>query len=176
MPFNKAACDSSSYNYASGRLDHQTYYASLDVDREDCNDTVLIPLFTQWFNLAVVRYGWLGGNPDRIESVSRLHTWDWPKHRVADVESEANANETKLHSGQISIPQLKTEMGIDPEDAAQQEADYYGITVEELKKRQLDVIYPLEKKPAGDESADELSARAFNRFPVKVNGNGAHHG
>jgi hypothetical protein len=24
MPYNKAACDSSSYNYASGRLDHQT--------------------------------------------------------------------------------------------------------------------------------------------------------
>ena len=25
MPYNVAACNSSSYNYASGRLDHQTY-------------------------------------------------------------------------------------------------------------------------------------------------------
>ncbi|OHB60789.1 MAG: hypothetical protein A2Y12_16095 [Planctomycetes bacterium GWF2_42_9] len=28
MPFNIAACNSSGYNYASGRLDHQTYYKS----------------------------------------------------------------------------------------------------------------------------------------------------
>ena len=45
MPFNKAACDSSDYNYASGRLDHSTYYGALDVDRGECDDLVLDPLF-----------------------------------------------------------------------------------------------------------------------------------
>ena len=28
LPYNIAACNSSGYNYASGRLDHQTYYKS----------------------------------------------------------------------------------------------------------------------------------------------------
>src|SRR5690606_37506695 len=37
MPRNKAAADSSDYNYASGRLDHGTYYDSLDVQRRDCD-------------------------------------------------------------------------------------------------------------------------------------------
>ncbi|MCE5340901.1 MAG: phage portal protein [Planctomycetaceae bacterium] len=35
MPFNIAACNSSGYNYASGRLDHQTYYKSIRVDQAD---------------------------------------------------------------------------------------------------------------------------------------------
>ena len=33
MPFNIAAGNSSGYNYASGRLDHQTYFKSIRVDQ-----------------------------------------------------------------------------------------------------------------------------------------------
>ena len=33
MPYNIAACNSSGYNYSSGRLDHQTYYKSIRVDQ-----------------------------------------------------------------------------------------------------------------------------------------------
>lgn len=174
MPYNKAACDSSSYNYASGRLDHQTYYGSLDVDREDANDLVLDPLFDMWFTLAILRFGWLGGNPDAVGPIARLHSWDWPKHRVADVEAEANANETKLTSGQISIPRLKAEAGIDAEDDAEAEAQYFGITVEELKQRQLDALYPPVQKPATAPPAGEpkpVAALLHNR----INGNGAAH-
>ena len=35
MPYNVAACNSSGYNYASGRLDHQVYFKSLAVDRAE---------------------------------------------------------------------------------------------------------------------------------------------
>jgi hypothetical protein len=38
-----AACDSISYNYASGRLDHQTYFIALDVERENANVLVVDP-------------------------------------------------------------------------------------------------------------------------------------
>lgn len=142
MPYNKAACDSSSYNYASGRLDHQTYYAALDVEREDCNDLVLDPLFDVWFDLAVVKFGWLGGNPDAIGPAANVHLWDWPKHRVADVEAEANANKTKLNSGQIFIHRLFSDAGMDFEDEAEAASLSFGIPVEELKRRLLDVILP----------------------------------
>ncbi len=33
MPANKARCDSSGYNFASGKLDHGTYYGAIDVER-----------------------------------------------------------------------------------------------------------------------------------------------
>lgn len=179
MPYNKAACDSSSYNYASGRLDHKTYDKNLDVDREDGNDQVLNPLFGVWFDLAIVSYGWLGGNPEAVTAAARIHAWDWPTHGVADVEAEANANRTKLESGQASIVRIKTDAGQDAEDEAAAEAAYFGISVEELKRRQLDAIYPPAKaeQPQQPAATDDVAAAISNRLgKLLVNGNGAHHG
>lgn len=176
MPYNKAACDSSSYNYASGRLDHQTYYASLDVEREDCNDLVLDPLFETWFAFAVIRFGWLGGNPDLITAGAREHLWDWPKHRVADVESEANANETRLQSGQVFVHQLFTDAGMDFEDELAKAAVSLGVTTDELRQRLLDVTYPPAQKPAATPAVNGHLDTAINRLVGKLNGNGAHHG
>jgi capsid protein len=145
MPFNKAACDSASYNYASGRLDHQTYYAALDVDRADCNDMVLEPLFSAWFEMAALKFRWFSG---RYEPGLAPHVWDWPKHRVADVEAEANANRTKLESGQIFLPQLYAESGVDFDDAIEHAAKKLRITEDELCKRLVDVTLPPPKQVA----------------------------
>jgi capsid protein len=137
MPYNKAACDSSSYNYASGRLDHQTYYGHLDVDREDCNDCVLDTLFSVWFDQAVMVYGWLGGNPDAISEAAKFHIWDWPKHQVADIKTEADAADKKLKNGSSSIAAEHIAAGMDPEDELQKEADFYGIDIQRMKQIKL---------------------------------------
>lgn len=142
MPYNKAACDSSSYNYASGRLDHQTYYGALDVERKDGNTLVLNKVFRVWFDLAIARFGWLGGDPDAVGAAARFHLWDWPKHKVADVEAEANANQTKLKSGQIFPHTLFTDAGLDFEDELDKASKTFGISVDELRKRLLDVVLP----------------------------------
>jgi capsid protein len=134
MPYNKAACDSSSYNYASGRLDHQTYYAALDVDRSDANDLVLNQLFRVWFDLAVMVYQWFDGQPESVGSQGRAHLWDWPKHRVADIVSEAKANDTKLRNGSIGIAALYSEQGLDFEDELIKMAESYGKTVDEMRE------------------------------------------
>lgn len=155
MPKNKAKCDSSQYNYASGRLDHQTYYASLDVERDDANDLVMDPLFDVWFDLAVVTFGWLGGDPERISSAARAHIWDWPKHRVADVESEANALETRLKSGQIGLHQVYSDAGLDLEDEIQAMAVTYGVDEAEIRKRLFDVILPPAKADAPQQGTQQ---------------------
>lgn len=116
MPRNKSQCDSSDYNYASGRLDHQTYYGTLDVDREDGTDLVLDPLFELWFRDAVIEFGWLGGNPDALSRGASNHAWDWPKHQVADLGAEASANDTKLKNGEKSLTRIYAENGEDLED------------------------------------------------------------
>lgn len=180
MPYNKAACDSSSYNYASGRLDHQTYYGSLDVDREDANDLVLDPLFNVWFDLAILRFGWLGGNPEAIGPGARIHLWDWPKHRVADVEAEANANATKLQSGQVFPHQLFTDAGLDAEDELEKAATFYGVDIAEMRKRLLDVTLPPPKQELGREPGAGLANRALayalmERAGVNGHANGVNH-
>lgn len=180
MPYNKAACDSSSYNYASGRLDHQTYYGNLDVDREDGNDLVLDPLFDVWFDFAIATFGWLGGVPENVGPGARFHLWDWPRHRVADVEAEANANRTKLESGQIFIHHLFSDAGMDFEDEVEAAAQSFGVPVNELKRRLFDVLFPPPKTETPTQSPLQEPAMAMllNRalqLPAKVNGNGVHH-
>lgn len=186
MPYNKAACDSSSYNYASGRLDHQTYYAALDVDREDCNDAVMDPAFAVWFNAAIVNFGWFGGDPRSIRLPS--HVWDWPKHRVADVESEANASQTKLKSGQMFHPQLFADAGLDFEDELTKAAEAYAVEPDELRKRLLDTVLPIpqqmvkpsDQKPIEPKPATPApAAAAVAALASRLNGhalNGAAHG
>lgn len=191
MPYNKAACDSSSYNYASGRLDHQTYYGALDVDREDCNDDVLQQMFAVWFDVAVARFGWLGGEPESVSPGARAHMWDWPKHRVADVESEANANQTKLTSGQIFLSKLYTESGLDLADEIASAAQAFGVGEDEIRRRLLDITLPVQPQggaPAeqpptdSEETVSEAVAAALRNLQrrqdllrPKVNGNGASH-
>jgi hypothetical protein len=139
MPLNKIKCNSASYNYASGRLDHQTYYLQLDVEREDCNDEVLDPLFDLWFDLALVTFGWLGGNPDAISIAAKAHLWDWPEHAVADIQTEATANQTKLRSGETFPSELYSKGGRDFEDDLEKMTrDYFGevsdTNIEEMRK------------------------------------------
>ncbi len=48
MPFNVAAGNSSGYNYASGRLDHQSYFKSIKVDQHTLGASVLDPILRHW--------------------------------------------------------------------------------------------------------------------------------
>ncbi len=184
MPYGRAAADSSDYNFSSAKLDLIVYEASLEVDREDCNDLVLDRVFSVWFDFAVTKFGWLGGNPDAISEAARVHSWDWPKHRIADVESEANANLTKLESGQTFPHLVFAEAGLDFDDEVAKAATSFGVTEQEYRKRLFDVLLPEALKPAApphagttkQAPASASAAIELRGLPVKVNGNGAHHG
>ena len=54
LPYNVAAGNSESYNYASGRLDHQTYYKKIDVDRHDLCTVILNPIKNAWIDEAIL--------------------------------------------------------------------------------------------------------------------------
>lgn len=157
MPLNKAACNSADYNYASGRLDHQTYYGATDIDREDCVDLTLDPLFDVWFDLAVAAFGWLGGDPRLIGDGARSHQWDWPKHPVADIKSEATANATRLQSGQVGLHQIYSEAGLDLEDEIPAMALTFGVTEDDIRRRLLDVILPAATQPVSDTPASNAT-------------------
>lgn len=133
MPYNKAACDSSSYNYASGRLDHQTYYGSLDVEREDCDDLVMDPIFDLFWQEASVIFGWV--NPDdSLENSCPDHCWDWPQHPVADVTSEASAADVKLKNGSLSLSSHYSEQGLSFDDEIERMAKDYGVSVQRMRE------------------------------------------
>lgn len=152
MPYNIAACDSSSYNYASGRLDHQTYFSSIDVERESCDACVMDRIFDLFWEEAVRVY-----NFNSPEGAIPGHAWDYPQHPVADVRAEAIANNFKLRNGSLTIPQVYADQGYDAEEQAQAAADYFGIPIEQYKQRQLDALFPPIPVPAptAQASSDE---------------------
>jgi capsid protein len=158
MPFNKAACDSSSYNYASGRLDHQTYYAALDVEREDANDLVLTPLFRLFWAESVLAYGW---NADPMQPP--VCSFDWPRHPVADIVSEANSNNTRLRNGSASLGQIYTEVGEDFDDRIPVMATEYGVTEEELRKALFNANFNASNQQASMGLVENLEAQTAAR-------------
>ena len=94
MPRNIAACDSSGYNYASGRLDHQTYNRSIEVERDDMGAVVLVPLLIAWVREAILISDFLPLSARMLLAKGMqimTHTWLWRSHEDADPVKKAKA-------------------------------------------------------------------------------------
>ena len=108
MPFNIAAANSSEYNYASGRLDHQSFFRSIVVRRKRLAETVLDPLFKAWLSemfhikafpgrlkQAMMPSGTLLGRARRATRAPD-HSWFWDGSEHVDPAKEAKAQEIRL--------------------------------------------------------------------------------
>lgn len=135
MPFNVAAGDSSDYNYASGRLDHQTYHRSIIIEQDYISRLVLDRIFDWWFDEAVFI-------PDYLPNINGLditdREWFWDGFEHVDPQKESNAQKTRIEIGTSNVPLEQAKAGIDHVKALAKEAEYYGITPEELQKRRLE--------------------------------------
>lgn len=93
LPFNVAALDSSSYNYASGRMDHQVYAMGIKTDRDHLERTILDRLLAAWVNEASLA----GVIPDGLPPFSEWDwAWVWDGREHVDPFKEARATETRL--------------------------------------------------------------------------------
>jgi capsid protein len=125
MPYNAAAGDSSTYSFASGKLDTLIFRNTVDIDRQDCDELTLDPLFAEWFR------EWNLADGDRA-SFTPLHQWDWPAHPVIDEVAHANAIDTQLKNGTITHRQVSTDGGHDYEEELRIKAeDTLGDATEE---------------------------------------------
>lgn len=121
MPFNVAAGNSSDYNYASGRLDHQLYFRVIEIERHQMEVELLDRLFHMWLGeyLSVTRG--VRAREVRLEDWPRQWVWDGFRH--ADPAKEATAVETLWNLGLLTDDQYLLREGIDPEEHyAQQES------------------------------------------------------
>ena len=128
MPNNIARADSSGYSFSGGKLDHLTYFVSVDVDQQDIDEDGLDSLFAVWFDEAVLRFGW--GVP---ADPSPKHGWDWPEQPVIDEVKHANANKTNLSTGVAVLRRIFAQQGLDYEEELPRMAEDYGVTVDEMR-------------------------------------------
>jgi len=123
MPYNIAACNSSGYNYASGRLDHQTYYKSIRVEQSHCETVVLDHILSGWLAEAVKVFA-LGQLDDYP------HQWFWDGHEHVDPAKEANAQATRLQSNTTTLAAEFARQGKDWETELRQRAKEVALCKE----------------------------------------------
>ena len=120
MPFNVAAGNSSGYNYASGRLDHQTYYKSIRVEQAHLETIILDRILLAWLDEAALIPGFLPSDAGPIASWS--HQWFWDGNEHVDPAKEANAQSTRLTNHTTTLAYEYARQGRDWEEALRQRA------------------------------------------------------
>ncbi len=120
MPFNIAAGNSSGYNYSSGRLDHQMYFKSIDVERSDLDVAVLGRLLVAWYDEASLISGYLPAGLPPLVDWSLAWFWDGREH--VDPQKEASAQQTRLASLTSTLAREYALQGLDWEEQLRQRA------------------------------------------------------
>lgn len=124
LPYNVAAGDSSSYNYSSGRLDHQVYHKTLGVDQSEIERRILDRLFEAWLAEAKLATDLV---PDGFDA-SRQWFWDGREH--VDPQKEADAQGTRLENRTTTYAREFARMGLDWEAELRQYAAEQRLLVE----------------------------------------------
>jgi lambda family phage portal protein len=121
MPFNVAAGNSSNYNYASGRMDHQVYFKSIRVEQSHITTTILDRIFAAWVLEARAIDGLLP-EPMRDDSWDWSHFWFWDGHEHVDPAKEASAQATRLQNLTTTLAEEYARRGRDWEAELRQRA------------------------------------------------------
>lgn len=145
MPANIARADSSGYNYASGRLDHQTYFKAIRVEQAHLEVVVLDRILAAWLDEAALIPGLLPAGLPPIAAWD--HQWFWDGHEHVDPAKEANAQATRLASHTTTLAEEYARRGLDWEEQLRQRAKELSLMNE------LGLL-----QPVGQESAEESDA------------------
>lgn len=116
LPYNIAACNSSGYNYASGRLDHQTYYKSIRVEQHSLATIVLDKIFLTWLAEARLVLGIASQLPNDFVP----HQWFFDGTEHVDPAKEANAQKIRLTSNTTTLAAEYARQGKDWETELRQ--------------------------------------------------------
>jgi len=131
MPFNIAAGNSSGYNYASGRLDHQTYYKSIRVDQEQIGRIVLDHILQAWIDEAILIPDFLPQWLRNIPFRQLEHQWFWDGVEHVDPSKEATAQAVRLASNTTTLAYEYARQGRDWESELRQRGKEIAL-MEEL--------------------------------------------
>ena len=120
MPYNVAAANSSGYNYASGRLDHQTYFKAIRVEQSHLECAVLDRILAAWFDEAVLLSDFLPAGLGPIADWP--HQWFWDGNEHVDPAKEATAQATRLANHTTTLADEYARRGQDWETQLRQRA------------------------------------------------------
>jgi capsid protein len=109
MAKNVAKCDSSSYNFAGGRLDIITSWKAVEGNQRNNTWRVVNPLFRAWYVEARLVYGWAAKDSGLVPA----HHFLWVGMPYSDPEAEENADEAAIRTGLKGIQEVYARRGKD---------------------------------------------------------------
>lgn len=156
IPRSIAMGDSTGLNYSSGRLDHQTYFRAIEIDRFDFETRCLDRLFAEWLNEAALVPGMI---PDGLPLVAEWqHEWHWDGFEHVDPAKEANADETQLKTGMADHFTLLAKKGQDADAVHEKAARALGLTLQEYRTRLADALFSnVSKTITATDVADQVT-------------------
>lgn len=150
MPFNVASANSSGYNYASGRLDHQVYFKSIDVERHHWECEVLRRIVSAWWEEGRRIPDYFPEGVDEISQKKWRAMFHWDTHEHVDPSKVASADEKNLRSGIRNRKMILAERGVDLEEHDQAAAESYGVSLEEYRQRLFEAQFQSGAAPEPD--------------------------
>jgi len=159
MPANIATGNSSKYNYASGRLDNQSYDLSNMIDRDDIRIVIIEPVFAAWLRETLSEMS--GISPRDIDLGQYPHEWHWDTRSHVDPSKESAAQDRDLRNGSLTYPTLYAKQGRDWRTEFTKQADALGMTLEEYQQALRGLLFakatgPGEQDDDEDEDQEEL--------------------
>lgn len=118
LPFNIAIGNSSSYNYSSGRLDHQGFFKDQDVERSDWNVDIMRSLLYSWYQEAILLPNYLPAGLPPFQQW--MFDWFYDGLEHVDPLKEAAADELRLRTMTTTLAEIYASQGKDYEAAIRQ--------------------------------------------------------
>lgn len=168
LPYNVAALDSSSYNYASGRMDHQVYAATIRVYRDELERVMLDRLLEAWVNEASLS----GVLPAATPPFSEWNwAWQWDGKEHVDPGKEAAAAETRLRSHTTTLANEYAKQGKQWDVELRQRAaevalmKELGLFIDFTPEGNYPGAVPPEAAPEPEDEAEDVAADEGYRPP-----------
>lgn len=115
VPYDLLTTDQSQVNFASGRLGRLAFYQNID----DWRTNMLIPQMCRgierWF---LEGAGLIGADPRDAQAV-----WSPPRRQMVNPEKEVAALRDAVRSGQITLPEMVRQTGVDWDDYLAEQAE-----------------------------------------------------
>ncbi|WP_437230413.1 phage portal protein [Planctomicrobium sp. SH661] len=145
MPYGITAADSSRYNYSSGRLDHQAYFHSIDVERGDWELDCLDKIFFEWLDEALLIPGYL---PPLGPVEIIPHCWFWDSRGHVDPQKEAAGVQIRIKTGVSHRALEYAAEGYDVDTEDERAARSFGVSVEEYRQSLFKATFSSGSPPA----------------------------
>lgn len=170
MPYNVVAGDSSRSNYASGRLDFQSWRKSISVTRASFVRKVLERIFYAWLAEAVLIPNYLPA----LDVRNVPHAWFFDGAPHVDPVKEATADKINLANCTTTLAAIYAEKGLDWEEELEQKS----IEDERMQSLGLERYLPGYamdvQKEIADENGNDQQDDEPTTEPSKDSGNGVH--